>query len=114
VNPLNVPEVQVAELPEQLPEGVTLLDVREPDEWAAGHAPTAVHIPMGEVAGRLAELPADDDVYVVCRSGGRSARVTAYLNANGWNAVNVSGGMQSWHAAGRPLVGDHAGDPEVI
>jgi rhodanese-related sulfurtransferase len=114
VNPLNVPEVPIGELPEQLPEGVTLLDVREPDEWAAGHAPAAMHIPMGEVAGRLGELPADDDVYVVCRAGGRSARVTAYLNANGWNAVNVAGGMQAWHAAGRPLVGDHDGDPEVI
>lgn len=111
---MNVPEVQVAELPEQLPEGATLLDVREPDEWAAGHAPDAVHIPMGEVTGRLGELPADDELYVVCRAGGRSARVTAFLNANGWTAVNVAGGMQSWHAAGRPLVGDHDGTPEVI
>lgn len=110
MNPLSVPEVPVAELPDD----ATLLDVREPGEWAAGHAPTAVHIPMGEIADRLGDLPAAADVYVVCRTGGRSARVTAYLNANGWNAINVAGGMQSWHAAGRPLVGDHAGDPEVI
>jgi rhodanese-related sulfurtransferase len=114
VNPQNVPGVQVSDLPTTLPDGVTLLDVREPDEWAAGHAPNAVHIPMGEVAGRLGELPADNDLYVVCRAGGRSARVTAYLNANGWNAVNVEGGMQSWHAAGRDLVGDHDGQAEVI
>lgn len=103
----------VPELPSALPDGVTLLDVREPDEWAAGHAPEAVHIPMGDLAGRLADLPADSEVYVVCRSGGRSARVTAYLNANGWDAKNVDGGMQSWQAAGRPLAGD--GDaPTVI
>lgn len=103
----------VPELPTALPEGVTLLDVREPEEWTAGHAPEAVHIPMGDLAGRLADLPADNEVYVVCRSGGRSARVTAYLNANGWDAKNVDGGMQSWQAAGRPMTSD-AGEPTVI
>lgn len=107
--------MQVSELPTQLPDGVTLLDVREDDEWAAGHAPEARHIPMGELAGRLGELPADDQVYVICRSGGRSARVTAYLNANGWEAVNVAGGMRSWHASGRALRAEHSGeDPQVI
>ena len=103
----------VPELPADLPEGVTLLDVREPDEWAAGHAPEAVHIPMGDIAARLDDLPADNEVYVVCRSGGRSARVTAYLNANGWDAKNVEGGMQTWHATGRKLTSD-AGEPTVI
>jgi rhodanese-related sulfurtransferase len=108
--PHEVPTVSVAELPD----GPTLLDVREPEEWAAGHAPDAVHIPMGQLVERLGELPADDPVYVICRSGGRSARVAAYLNANGWDATNVEGGMQSWHAAGRPMVGDYPGEPEVI
>jgi rhodanese-related sulfurtransferase len=111
--PQQVPTVTVPELPTALPEGVTLLDVREPEEWTAGHAPEAVHIPMGDLAGRLADLPADNEVYVVCRSGGRSARVTAYLNANGWDAKNVDGGMQSWQAAGRPMASD-AGEPTVI
>jgi rhodanese-related sulfurtransferase len=106
-----VPSVPAAELPD----GALLLDVREDDEWAAGHAPRAVHIPMGELPGRLDELPADGNVYVVCRSGGRSARVTAYLNANGWDAVNVDGGMQSWHAAGRGMVSEQPGaQPQVI
>lgn len=109
--PEQVPSVPAAELPD----GVRLLDVREDDEWAAGHAPQATHIPMGELLGRLDELPADGDVYVVCRSGGRSARVTAYLNANGWDAVNVDGGMQSWLAAGRGMVCEQSGaDPQVI
>lgn len=107
--------MSVPELPAELPDGVTLLDVREPDEWAAGHAPQAKHIPMGEIADRLGDLPADSDVYVICRSGGRSARVTAFLNANGWDAVNVDGGMQSWHAAGRPVVTDEPGaEPRVL
>jgi rhodanese-related sulfurtransferase len=115
VNPQTVPSVTVDELPEKMPEGATLLDVREMDEWTAGHAPGALHIPMSELAARLGELPADVDVYVVCRSGGRSARVTAYLNGNGWDAVNVDGGMQSWHAAGRELIGEQPGaEPQVI
>src|SRR5262245_59665662 len=115
VMPQQVPSVSVVELPVALPDGVTLLDVREADEWAAGHAPEALHIPMSELAGRLGELPAEESLYVVCRSGGRSARVTAYLNANGWDASNVDGGMRSWHAAGRPLVCDEPDAPaEVI
>ena len=105
--------MHVPDLPESLPDGVTLLDVREHDEWAAGHAPEAIHIPMGDLAGRLDDLPSDNEVYVVCRSGGRSARVTAYLNANGWDAKNVEGGMQSWQAAGRPMDAD-SGEPTVI
>jgi rhodanese-related sulfurtransferase len=106
----NVPSVGVTDIPAD----VTLLDVRELDEWQAGHAPEALHIPMSELAGRLDDLPADKDVYVICRSGGRSARVTAYLNGNGWDATNVDGGMQSWHAQGKPLVNDGDTEPEVI
>jgi rhodanese-related sulfurtransferase len=108
--PQQVPTVSVSELPD----GATLLDVREDDEWSAGHAPEAVHIPMGELAGRLDELPADGPVYVVCRGGGRSARATVYLNANGWDATNVDGGMKSWHAEGRPMVSEQGTEPEVI
>jgi rhodanese-related sulfurtransferase len=107
----HVPSVTVSDLPE----GAALLDVREVDEWVAGHAPSAIHIPMGEVPGRLGELPGDGDLYVLCRVGGRSAYVTAYLNANGRRAVNVDGGMMSWHAAGRPLVGELPGSqPRVV
>jgi rhodanese-related sulfurtransferase len=110
VNPQNVPSVSVADIPAD----VTLLDVREDDEWAAGHAAEALHIPMSELAGRLEELPSGKDVYVVCRSGGRSTRVTEYLNGNGWDAVNVEGGMQSWQASGRAIVSDSRVDPKVI
>ncbi len=111
--PQQVPSVTVPELPAELPSDATLLDVREQDEWDAGHAPAAMHIPMGQLAERLGDLPADNDVYVICRSGGRSARVTAFLNANGWDARNVDGGMQSWESVGRPVVSD-SGDPQVI
>ena len=113
--PSQVPSVTVPELPADIPAETTLLDVREQDEWDAGHAPQALHIPMSELAGRLGELPENKDVLVICRSGGRSARVTEYLNANGWDARNVDGGMQSWDAAGRPLAGALPGaEPQVI
>lgn len=98
-------------------EGLALLDVREPDEWAAGHAPEAVHIPLGELPGRvdeLSDLPDDRPLYVVCRSGGRSAQAAAWLNANGWDAVNVAGGMKSWRTEGRPLVSDREGSAAEV
>jgi rhodanese-related sulfurtransferase len=105
-----VPAVPVADLPAD----AALLDVRESDEWAAGHAPGARHLPMSELTGRLAELPGDDPLYVVCRSGGRSARVVAYLAGQGYPAVNVDGGMQSWSAQGREVVADNGGQPQII
>ncbi|WP_226353695.1 rhodanese-like domain-containing protein [Pseudonocardia sp. ICBG601] len=106
-----VPAVSVADLPA----GATILDVRENDEWTAGHAPDAQHLPMSELTGRLDELPDADPIYVVCRSGGRSARVTAYLTQQGRSAVNVDGGMQAWQAQGRPLVGEQPGvAPDVV
>jgi rhodanese-related sulfurtransferase len=111
--PSQVPSVTVPDLPAELPQDIVLLDVREQDEWDAGHAPRAQHIPMSELAGRLGELPAESEVLVICRSGARSARVTAYLNANGWDARNVDGGMHSWHAAGRELASAE-GEPQVI
>ncbi|HEX7662261.1 MAG TPA: rhodanese-like domain-containing protein [Pseudonocardiaceae bacterium] len=112
--PRQVPTVTVAELGDPLPERAVLLDVREADEWAAGHAPGALHIPMGEVPTRLRELPADSQLYVVCAVGGRSARVTAYLNANGWDALNVEGGMRSWEQHRRPLVAEGGAAPRVL
>jgi rhodanese-related sulfurtransferase len=81
-----------------------LLDVREPDEWAAGHAPGAAHLPMMQVPVRMAEIPQEGDVVVVCRTGRRSAQVTAYLIDNGWSNVrNLEDGMVGWAAAGRPV-----------
>jgi rhodanese-related sulfurtransferase len=111
VNSPSVPTASVG----QVPDSARPLDVREPDEWAAGHAPTAVHVPMGEIAGRLGELPGDQDpLYVVCRAGSRSARVVEYLVAQGYPAVNIDGGMQAWAAAGRPVVTDGPAHPEII
>ena len=59
-------------------------------------------IPLGEVPARLAELPATTTVHVMCHAGGRSAQATEYLVANGYDAVNVTGGITEWMAAGLP------------
>jgi rhodanese-related sulfurtransferase len=97
-----------------VPADAYLLDVREPDEWQAGHAEGAVHIPMNEIMARVGEVPADRTVHVVCRVGGRSAQVTRYLLAQGREAVNVDGGMLAWSAAGRPLVTDDGSPAGVL
>ncbi|MFD3688353.1 rhodanese-like domain-containing protein [Nocardiopsis sp. NPDC058631] len=105
-----VPETNVTEVPE----GAYLLDVREGDEWNAGHAPEAVHIPLGELGERAGEVPQDRKVYVVCRVGGRSAQAVAALNRSGWDSVNVSGGMQAWEHAGRPMAAGSGEEPRVL
>lgn len=98
-----------------LPADAVLLDVREDDEWAAGHAPDARHVPMNQVPERLAELPEADPLYVICRSGARSGRVAGFLTQQGRSVVNVEGGMQAWAAAGRPMIGERDGvAPDVI
>jgi rhodanese-related sulfurtransferase len=104
-----IPAVDIAALPE---DGY-LLDVREADEWACGHAPEAVHLPLSELAERTAEIPADRDVYVICKAGGRSAQAVQFLNQSGLRTVNVAGGMLAWHAAGRAMVNPSGGDPFV-
>ncbi|MFI0424280.1 rhodanese-like domain-containing protein [Spongiactinospora sp. 9N601] len=106
---MNVPEIDA----NAVPDDAYLLDVREHDEWRAGHAPTATHIPLGELQGRVEEVPAEATVYVVCRVGGRSAQATAWLNHIGRQAVNVGGGMQSWAAAGRAMSSESGQDPFV-
>lgn len=84
--------------------GAMLLDVREDFEWADGHAPHAVHIPMWQLGERLGELPTDRTIVCICHVGARSAAVADALNRAGWTAVNVGGGMAAWAAAGLDVV----------
>lgn len=85
---------------------VWLLDVREPHEWALGHAPGAHHIPMGEIGQRQAELPDGAPILVVCHSGVRSARVAQALADVGYETANVEAGMTAWAAADGAVVDD--------
>ena len=86
-------------------EDFLLLDVREPDELAIASIPWATAIPMGDVPVRIAELPKDKTIAVLCHGGTRSGRVTKYLNENGYPAaVNVAGGIRAWSSDVDPTV----------
>jgi rhodanese-related sulfurtransferase len=81
-----------------------LLDVREQNEWDAVHSPDAHLIPMGELNGRIDEIPDDVPLVVICHSGYRSWQVTKALVDAGYDAVNVAGGMEAWQSAGGVVV----------
>jgi rhodanese-related sulfurtransferase len=104
-----LPEVSAEEAIALVAAGTTLVDVREQSEWDAGHAPDALLVPLSELQQRVAELPDDSRFLVVCQVGGRSARATAFLTREGFDAVNVAGGMMAWSAAGGALSANDAG-----
>jgi Rhodanese-related sulfurtransferase len=81
-----------------------LIDVREPDEFASAHVAGALNLPLSSLPGRVGELPTDRPVHVMCLSGGRSARATAFLQSAGVDAVDVSGGITRWYGEGLPVV----------
>lgn len=97
--------VDVTEAKRQLDSrAAMLIDVREPDEWAEGHVAGAKHIPLGQLSSRLAEVPRDRDVLLLCRSGNRSGTATALLRGQGYErAINVEGGITAWQRAGLPV-----------
>jgi rhodanese-related sulfurtransferase len=107
-------DIDVDEGKRRIDAGAILLDVREPDEWHAGHAENALWIPMGEVAARQQDVPDDRPIVVICRVGSRSARVANALVRGGFDAVNLAGGMRAWAAAGFPVVTDDGATGDVI
>jgi rhodanese-related sulfurtransferase len=103
---LVVPEIDVLSTARDLVTGIDLqlVDVREPDEWAAGHIEGAILLPLGEVTVRARELDPERPVVVICRSGNRSASATGYLLRLGFRDVrNLTGGMIAWAAAGQSI-----------
>lgn len=96
-----------------VPQGARILDVREDYEWVEGHAAGAVHIPMGEIPARLEELDPDEDTYVICRTGGRSSQVAAWLVGQGYSAYNIDGGSGAWLEAGLPMESENGREPNV-
>lgn len=107
--PVAVPEVLSADLPD----GVFLVDVREDDEWTAGHAPDALHLRLGDLGTRAQELPRDQELYLICRGGARSAYAAQVLASQGWQTINVADGMTGWAVAGRPMVSETGAEPFV-
>lgn len=83
--------------------GAYIVDVRESYEFATGHIPGAVNVPMSVLPRDYRDLPRDHRVFLVCEVGVRSGQATDALAAAGWDAVNVTGGTQAWIRAGFPL-----------
>ena len=108
-----IPEVTAEAARTRADGGAVVLDVREPDKWHTGHVEGSLWIPMGEVAARQAELPDDRPLVVICRSGARSGKVVGALVQAGYDAVNVTGGLKAWVAAGFPVV-DVDGGPGAV
>ncbi|MDY6810212.1 MAG: rhodanese-like domain-containing protein [Actinomycetota bacterium] len=101
----DIRQVPVTELPNDFTDDAdrVLLDVREYDEWTAGHVRGALHIPLGDVPTRLGEIDLDAELLVVCHSSGRSMRVLQYLDQMGYEGSCVRGGMLAWVEHGKPI-----------
>jgi rhodanese-related sulfurtransferase len=110
----DIQQITAADAARRVEDGAFLLDVREPDEWTAGHAPGATHVPLGELSARVDEVPKDRPIVAVCRVGGRSGKAAQALAASGYDVVNLDGGMQAWDAAGQPVVTDDGSAGTVI
>ncbi|CAN5277354.1 rhodanese-like domain-containing protein [soil metagenome] len=100
---MDVPEIDVDELERRRRQGAPLIDVRQPDEYEEFPVPGAVLIPLAEVPERLEEIPTDQPLLVICRSGGRSLKAAEFLATQGYEAVNVAGGSLAWADAGKPV-----------
>ncbi|SDI86165.1 Rhodanese-related sulfurtransferase [Frankineae bacterium MT45] len=108
-----IPTVDVSEIPGD----ALLLDVREDFEWNAGHIDGALHVPMNQLPQRLNYEPGaitpDANIVVVCKMGGRSAQVTAWLNQQGYTATNLDGGMLAWATSGKAMISEDGTAPQV-
>lgn len=110
--PGSIPTVTV----DELPEGAIVLDVREDEEWVAGHIDGARHVPMYQVPQHVQyaeDLHPQTQLVVVCKMGGRSAQVTAWLNQQGYSALNLDGGMLAWATSGRPIISEDGQPPRI-
>ena len=108
-----IDEVDVAQALALLDDSALLLDVREHDEWLAGHVERARHIPLATLPDFVDDLPREGVIVCVCRAGGRSARAAQFLLEQGFNVANLRGGMTAWHEAGAQMVADGS-EPTVI
>ena len=110
-----IEQLSPEEADELASQGAFLLDVREPNEWSAGHHPDATLLPLGQLAdGHAGVLPRDQRIVAVCRSGGRSHRAALALKEAGYDVANLAGGMQAWATAGKPVVSDAGDSGQVV
>ena len=104
---MTISEASVDELESALQAGAVLIDVRQPNEYEAGHVPGAVLVPLASVPETLDAFAPDGPTYVICKSGSRSYRACEFLEEQGLEAINVEGGTMAWIISGRTTV---AGD----
>lgn len=98
-------EISVSEASSMRDAGAFVLDVREPEEWNESHIPGATLIPLGQLASRVNEVPKDQEIVVMCRSGNRSQQGRDILLAAGFtNVTSMAGGINQWKAAGLETV----------
>ena len=100
---VDVPVIDIETLEQRMQGGAPVFDVRQPDEYADAHVPGVRLVPLAEVPDRTDEFPAEGEVFVICQSGGRSARAVEFLRSLGVDAVNVAGGTKAWVEAGKPV-----------
>ena len=110
----DVPTVAVTDVPEPIPDRVVVLDVRERQEYAAGHIANSHHIPLMRLPDNVDQVPVDAQVLVVCKVGARSAQAVRFLRAHGRAVVNLDGGLAAWDAAGRPLEASSDTTPAIV
>lgn len=103
IGAVDIPAIDIDTLADRLGAGDPVFDVRQPDEYEEAHVPGVVLVPLDEVPDRVGEFPADRTHYVICKSGGRSAKAVEFLRAQGLDAVNVAGGTMAWIEAGKPV-----------
>ena len=97
------PEIDIEQLDRARTGDASVVDVREPNEYVAGHVPGAALVPMTQLSSRLNEIDKNRPVYVVCATGNRSAAMTDLLVASGYDAYSVAGGTAAWARSGRPV-----------
>lgn len=96
-------EVTVDELEQAIAQGAHVVDVREQDEFDAGHVPNAHHIPLSTVPDRAGEIPTGETVWLICQGGVRSMKAADYLEAQGYEVVSVAGGTRNWIESGKTV-----------
>jgi rhodanese-related sulfurtransferase len=101
---MSIQEVSVDELETALSAGARLVDVRETDEYVAGHVPGAIHVALGTVPDTVQAFQGQGPTYVICKSGARSMRACEFLVDQGVEVVNVAGGTMGWMTSGRAVV----------
>jgi rhodanese-related sulfurtransferase len=114
MSPDDIPQLTTVHAQERLLEGAILLDVRNPDERAAGFAPGSEFLPLPELADRFGELDASAEYVVVCKAGGRSQAAAEFLANEGFAVSNLDGGMLAWKAAGLEVTTPEGGIGSII